>query len=236
MKYLQPQEFHLGDADSGEDAVQSTQSIEMQLKQLDKAVESLPPDATLSDRLKLTLDSCYLLLDLKRNDEAEERAREAFDAALPAELWTQAVEACDVLFQSGREDAIQALAHGIWLGVTFPIDPELSVAMLQHLIDETPDRSDGAAVAAATASYIVDIRAEGQQREDLQLFTGQMLAQVARRHSQVEDQEIFDFWVERLELNDPDKFLPRLAKVLDIITNDNWWFDRHELRSKIPEE
>jgi hypothetical protein len=91
-------------------------------------------------------------------------------------------------------------------------------------------------VAAATASYIVDIRAEGQQREDLQLFTGQMLAQVARRHSQVEDQEIFDFWVERLELNDPDKFLPRLAKVLDIITNDNWWFDRHELRSKIPEE
>jgi hypothetical protein len=108
--------------------------------------------------------------------------------------------------------------------------------MLQHLIDETPDSSDGAAVAAATASYIVDIRAEGQQREDLQLFTGQMLAQVARRHSQVEDQEIFDFWVERLELNDPDKFLPRLAKVLDIITNDNWWFDRHELRAKIPVE
>ena len=236
MKYLQPQEFNLGDADSGEDAIQSTQAIEMQLEQLNKKLESLPPDAALLERLKLTLDSCYLLLDLQHNEEAEKRAREAFDAALPAELWIQAVEACDVLFQSGREDAIQALAHGIWLGVTFPIDPELSVAMLQHLIDETPDTSDGAAVAAATASYIVDIRTEGQQREDLQLFSGQMLGQVARRHSQVEDQEIFDFWVERLELNDPDKFLPRLAKVLDIITNDQWWFDRHELRNKIPEE
>ncbi len=236
MKYLQQQEFHLGDADSGIDAEQSTQALEMQLEQLNKKLENLALDVALAERLKLTLDSCYLLLDLKRHDQAEERAREVFNAALPTELWTQAVEACDVLFQSGREDAIQALAHGIWLGVTFPIDPELSVAMLQHLVDETPDTSDGAAVAAATACYIVDIRTEGQQREDLQLFSGQMLGQVARRHSQVEDQEIFDFWVEKLELNDPDKFLPRLAKVLDVITNDEWWFDRHELRNKIPEE
>ncbi len=236
MKYLQQNEFQLGDADSGEDAVQSTQAIELRLEQLDKELQGLAPDAALLDRLKLTLDSCYLLLDLERREEAEERAKQVFAAALPAELWTQAVEACDVLFQSGREDAIPALAHGVWLGVTFPIDPELSVAMLQHLVDETPDKSDGAAVAAATACYIVDIRAEGKQREDLQLFSGQMLGQVARRHSQVDEQEVFDFWVEQLELNDPDKFLPRLAKVLDIITNDRWWFDRHELRAKIPQE
>jgi hypothetical protein len=62
------------------------------------------------------------------------------------------------------------------------------------------------------------------------------MGQVARRHSQVEEQEIFDFWVERMELDDPGKFLPRLAKVLDVIIDGEWWYDRDELRSKIPEE
>jgi hypothetical protein len=120
------------------------------------------------------------------------------------------------------------------LGVTFPVDPELSVAMLQHLVDETPDDSDGAAVAAVTASYLVDLRAEGAERESLKFFTNQLLGQVARRHSQVEEQEIFDFWVERMELDDPSKFLPRLAKVLEVIVENDWWFDRDELRNKIP--
>ena len=73
------------------------------------------------------------------------------------------------------DESIRALAHGIWLGITFPVDPELSVAMLQHLIDETPERSDGAAVAAALASYIVDLRAKDEQRENLQFFTTQLL-------------------------------------------------------------
>jgi hypothetical protein len=52
----------------------------------------------------------------------------------------------------------------------------------------------------------------------------------------VEEQEIFDFWVERMELDDPGKFLPRLAKVLEVIVDDDWWFDRDDLRGKIPAE
>jgi hypothetical protein len=139
------------------------------------------------------------------------------------------------LYQAEKPESIKALAHGIWLGVTFPIDPELSVAMLQHLVDETPDTSDGAAVAAVTANYIADLRGDGPDRESLLFFTNQMLGQVARRHSQVEEQEIFDFWVERMELDDPGKFLPRLAKVLDVIVEGNWWFDRDQLRSQIPD-
>ena len=35
--------------------------------------------------------------------------------------------------------------------VTFPIDPEITVHLLSHVIDDTPDDADGAAVAAATA-------------------------------------------------------------------------------------
>jgi len=195
----------------------------------------VPGDSGEEKRRKLKLDSAYVLLDLERKQEAWDVGREVLDSAVADENWLQAVEACDVMFQAEQPESVKALAHGIWLGVTYPIDPELSVAMLQHLIDETPDKSDGAAVAAATARYIVDLRAEGKQREDLQFFTGQLLGDVARRHSSVDDQEMFDFWVERMELNDPGKFLPRLAKIIDVLVTDGWWFDRDELRKRIPE-
>ncbi|MEJ2395286.1 MAG: hypothetical protein P8Z77_11015, partial [Candidatus Thiodiazotropha sp.] len=195
---------------------------------------ALPQDAPLDKRLELEMEADYILLDLDRRDEAWNSARSLLDQALPESLWLRAVEACDILYQADQPDSIKALAQGIWLGVTFPIDPELSVAMLQHLIDETPDSSDGAAVAAVTACYLVDIRTPEGEREDLRFFANQLLGQVARRHSQVEEQEIFDFWVERMELDDPAKFLPRLAKVLDVIVEGEWWFDRDELRAQIP--
>lgn len=234
MKYLQTETI-MGDNDSAEDAVPSTQKIELRLAELQQQLAELPADAPLDQRLQLELDSGYALLELNRFDEASTQARALFERALAANQWQQAVEACDILFQSEQSDSIPALAHGIWLGVTFPIDPELTVAMLQHLIDETPDRSDGAAVAAAVANYIVDLRADEQSRENLLFFTNQLLGQVARRHSQVEEQEIFDFWVQQLELDQPDKFLPRLAKVLDVLVQDKWWFDRDALRALIPD-
>jgi hypothetical protein len=106
--------------------------------------------------------------------------------------------------------------------------------MLQHIVDETPDNSDGGAVAAAVASYLVDMRAEGEQHEQLHFFTTQMLGKVAFRHSKVEEEDIFKFWVERLELDDTEKLFPRLAKILDIMTDGQWWFDRDALRARIP--
>ncbi len=233
MKYLK-NEFVLGDREGAEDGRPSIQHLEAKLLEIKTALEQLSPEAPPVERLKLALDSCYLLLDLERKDEAWNIAKDSFDQALTQQLWTQAVEACDIMYQADLDDSIQAMAHGIWLGVTFPIEPDLSVAMLQHLVDETPDNSDGAAVAAATACYLVDLRATGEQQEELRFFTRQLLGQVARRHSKVEEKDIFDFWVERMELDNPDKFLPRLAKVLDVLNNDIWWYDRDQLRSLIP--
>ncbi len=233
MKYLQSEAF-LGEAECSEDAVKSDQLVELKIEDLEKEIEALTADAPIDERLRLTLDRAYGLLELNRFEEAWESARPVLDQALAEQLWLRAVEACDIMFQSDRDESLKALAHGIWLGVTFPIDPELSVAMLQHLVDESQDRSDGAAVAAATATYIVDLRAEGKQKEDLQFFTMQLLGEVARRHSQVDEQEIFDFWVQQLELDDPSKFIPRLGKILDILVDERWWFDRDLLREQIP--
>jgi len=234
MKYLKT-EAYLGDADSSDDARPSSERLTIQAEELRGQIEIFAGINDQQALLKATMELGYTLLDLEQKEQASTLIRNALDQAIAAQLWTFAVEACDILFQADQTDAIKALAHGIWLGVTFPVDPELSVAMLQHLIDETPDNSDGAAVAAATAIYIVDMRCDEQDKESLLFFTNQLLGQVARRHSQVDEQEVFDFWVEQLELNDPGKFLPRLAQVLDLLVNGEWWFDKDNLRALIPD-
>lgn len=234
MKYLNLDDHH-NEADCANDAIQSSELLVNKLKELEGVLQQAEGE----ERLKPLLDSGYILLDLvDRKADAWKVAKEAFEIAVACQNWLSAVEACDIIYQSEQDDAIQALAHGIWLGVTFPIDPELSVAMLQHLVEETPDHADGAAVAAATACYIVDLRARDKQRDDLHFFTGQLLGQVARRHTNgaCDTQELFDIWMDRLELKEPEKFLSRLAAILDVlVTADQWWFDRDALRATIPE-
>lgn len=184
-------------------------------------------------KLKLEIASDLLALDRKKESWSE--AHESFDYFLQNHYWQETVEACDVMFQCEQDDSLLALAHGIWLSVTFPIAPETTIAMLQHFIDESPDNSDGAAVAAITAHYIANLRCQGDKRDSLSFLATQLIAQVAKRHSQVDNQDMLDFWIEKLELNDPAVFLPRLAKVLDVIVEDNWWFDKDALRRMIPD-
>lgn len=219
-----------GDAESAEDAVLSSEALEQRLQDAQRRAGAAPED------LSIPLEQAALLIDLDRGGEAWAVARETFDRAMAGEHWERAVEACDLMYRSEQPDSIPALAHGIWLGVTFPIDPELSVAVLEHLVDETPPEADGALVAGAAARFLADVRAEGRQHDDLMFFTSQLMGEIARRHRGIEDQETFDTWVEFFELDNPDVFLPRLAQVLDALVGDGWWYDRDALRARIPEE
>lgn len=205
------------------------------LRSHQEKLDNLDQNAPELERYKLMLEIASAQLALENKQEAWSGAKSCFDFFIKASEWQKAVEACDVLFQCDQDESIIALANGVWLAVTFPINPDTSIAMLQHIIDETPDDSDGAAVAAMTAHYIADMRAEGDNAESLKFLTTQMIAAVAKRHSQVSDQEMLDFWIERMELKDPAIFLPKLAKVLEIIVNDQWWFDRDHLRQLIPD-
>jgi len=67
-----------------------------------------------------------------------------------------------------------------------PVDPELSVALLQHVVDENAARRDGAAVAQSRLTTFVDLARQGRSGEHLLIYTNQLLATVARRHSGVE--------------------------------------------------
>jgi len=189
-------------------------------------------DAAPLVRARLQLDVAELLVALERKPEAWTLAREAFATALAQDAWKDAVEACDVLYQCEQDGSVAALGMGVWLAVSFPVDPELTLAMLLHIVDETPNNSDGAALAAVTARYVIDLRADDAQHENLGLFANHLIAQVAARHSNVRDQAALDQWMDRLELRDPQIFLPRLGRVVEAIVGDAWWFDRDELRNK----
>lgn len=232
MKSLLPQ-IDLG-AESGEDLQPSTAALEARLSALRERRRDIAAEISEERNIGLALDEAAILVELERPAEAHVIARAAFQSAIHEKTWEQAVQAADVLFNCGLDDALAALGHGVWLSVTFPIDPELTLTMLNHIVEETPDDADGAAVAAATAAYVVDLRAQDNVHRDLSFFAMQMLGTVARRHGNVDSQEDFEAWAERLELSDPDKFLVRLRNVVDVLVQDDWWIDRDRLRDEIP--
>jgi hypothetical protein len=186
------------------------------------------------ERAYLLLEMGQAELELNHPEAAWENAESALILFLKVEDWEGAVQACDVLYNTHLENALIALVNGIWLGVTFPIDPELTAVLLEHLVDETISNADGAAVAAATACYIIDLRASEKKHQSLRFFADQLLGRVAMRHSQIDNQSAFQNWVQRLELDDPSKFLPRLAQILEVVSQNKWWFDREELRARLP--
>ena len=221
------------DANDGLTAEDIT-GLKMQLSEKIQQLTALADSAHLQ-RARLQMDIAEILNALERKKEAWDIAREAFAISMRQESWQDAVEACNVLYQAGHTDSIAVLGMGIWLAVTFPVDPELTVAMLVHAIDAMPDDSDGAAVAAITGRYVVDLRAGDDRHESQSFLVDNLIAMVARRHSQVQDQDAMDKWLDRLELRDPQVFLPRMALVVDAIVGDKWWFDRDVLRGRLPE-
>jgi hypothetical protein len=117
--------------------------------------------ASAKDLADVKLQLARTLVGLERGDEAWRTGREVFDVFIANDDFESAADACDVLFQSDQPQSLSALGQGIWLAVTCPIDPELTVELLAHIVEETPDDADGAAVAATTALFIADMRAKG---------------------------------------------------------------------------
>ncbi len=208
--------------------IQATLDKEQQL------YDELSIDAPELERAFILLRMADAQVGLKQNEAAWNHARRAFESFIEKEEWQAAVEACNLLYQTEQPASICALGQGIWLAVTFPIDVTLSINMLTHIIDETPARSDGAAVAAITAHYIADIRSDDEKHSSISFLTNNILARVAENHSDVKDQHSLDIWMQKLELKDPEQFLPRLSKILNIIVENNWWYDKDKLRQKIP--
>lgn len=218
----------------GVDAAETRAAIEQQLAEYEAHLAAMPANAPVLERARVVLDMAEALLGLDRKAEAWQAVVPLIDPLVAADAWQEAVEACDILYQTEQEDSIIALGHGVWLGVTYPIKAQTTVTMLSHVIDETPPDSDGAAVAAMVAHYIAGLRTEGKERESLTFLTTQLIAKVAKRHRNIEDQATLNTWINMYELNDIEKLFPRLALIVDAIVGKQWWFDRDELRTRLP--
>ena len=141
----------------------------------------------------------------------------------------------DARESTGMLERLVADVRGQLAGLSPAAEPlRRADLLLQHVVDETPPEADGAAVAAITAHYLADLRAREPQRENLPDYAGQVFATVARRHSGVAGQEDFNRWIEDMELNNPALFLPRLRNVVDVLVQDEWWFDRDALQAALP--
>jgi len=235
LKYIR-EDPSVGNADDSGDAKESTGMLKRLVEDLRGQLAELSAGAETLRRADLLLQLGRALVRLEKNAEAWAAAREAFDLYMAEQAWEGAAQCCDILFLSDQPQSLAALGHGIWLAVTYPVDPELSVALLQRVVEETPPDADGAAVAAVTAYYLVDMRAREPQRDHLLLYANQVLATVARRHSSVDGQQNFNKWIEDMELGDPALFLPRLRNVVDVLVQDDWWFDRDALQAALPVE
>jgi len=233
LKYIK-EDPGVGNADDSTDARESTGMLERLVADLRGQLEALSSGAETLRRADLLLQLGRALVRLEQRPAAWAAAREAFDLYMAEQAREGAAQACDILFLAEQPQSLAALGQGIWIAVTYPVDPELSVALLQHVVEETPPDSDGAAVAAVTAYYLVDLRARDPQREHLLLYANQVLATVARRHSGVDGQQAFNKWIEDMELSDPALFLPRLRNVVDVLVQDDWWFDREALQAALP--
>ncbi|MCV6638959.1 hypothetical protein, partial [Candidatus Albibeggiatoa sp. nov. NOAA] len=229
MKFLNDNNAAMG-AEDAEDIKQPTEVVEQKIVELQQKLTGLGFGADVEQRGELLLELGYEYLKLEAQDKNEEAfriGRQAFNVFAPMENWEGAVQSCDVMFNANQPESLVALGNAVWLAVTFPIDPELTIMVLEHIVDETPPESDGAAVAAVTAHYITDLRVEDEkQRENLLFFTNQLLGKVARRHSEIQTQDQFDAWFDKMELNEPDRFLNRLGQVLNVMVQDDWWVDR----------
>jgi hypothetical protein len=216
-------------------AQDSHAALERELAEHRAHLEALPDNAPLVHRAHVLLDIGETLIGLEHKPEAWETVRPLLGPLVEASAWQEAVEACDVLYRAEQDDSIRALGHGVWLAVTYPIKAQTTVTLLGHIVDETPEQADGAAVAAMVAHYIASLRTEeGRERDSLMFLTTQIIARVARRHRGIEDQETLDTWIEMYELNNIEKLFPRLGLILDTIVGSSWWFDRDELRARLP--
>ncbi len=216
------------------DAKESQEFLAQQMIDLTKKLEAVTETDSIK-RADVLLNLANSELGQNKMQECWSHAKQAFDIYIKHESWEEAVESCDLMYQTELPSSISALGHGVWLAVTFPVSAQHTINILNNIIVETPDNSDGAALAAIVAHYVVDLRCEGKQKQDLQFITLNLLGKVAKRHSQVESQVGLDVWMDKLELRNPDVFLPRFSLVISTIVGETWWFDRDDLRAKIPD-
>lgn len=212
----------------------SSATLESHLFSLQDRLRDADRVGDIKIRADLELQIARTLVELGRGAEAWAVGRRAFEVFMTAADFESAADVCSVLFLADQPQSQVALGQGIWLGVTYPIDLDLTLELLDQLIESVPAASDAAALAATVCLFLIDLRAEESRRDDLMFFASQTLSRIAHRHGGVDSQQALDLWLERLGLNAPERFMARLRVLVDSLVGEHWWFDRAVLQAELP--
>jgi hypothetical protein len=226
----------LAETISGQDLGDARAFFENELLQHQQHLKELGSNADALDVAKVQLEIARAQIGLGDKTACWQTAQPLLEVFIDHDCFQPAVESCELMYLAEHENSIKALGHGCWLAVTYPVETALSVDMLSYIIDETPDDSDGAAVASVAAMYLVELREQGTDKDNLIFLAKQLVALVAKRHRGIEDEESIEIWIEMLELNNLDELFTRLGKVIDAIVGNEWWFERDDLRAKLPDQ
>jgi hypothetical protein len=121
-KYLNKEQIF--DAEDGEDLYANEEQLVARLEFFETQRSEQTLETPVEDRINTLLEIARIQVERYKGSDAWEVAMLAFDLAKENELWELATEACDAMFLSEGPDALKALGHALWLGITFPIDPE----------------------------------------------------------------------------------------------------------------
>jgi len=64
-----------------------------------------------------------------------------------------------------------------------------------------------------------------EKSESTMFLTKNLVTTIAKRHSNIINQGQLNFWMDKLEFNDPAQFLPKISQVINAIAAGDWWFD-----------
>ena len=124
FKYLN-KDHDIFDGDDGEDVYANEEQLQSRLEYFEAQLAGLSEGSPVEDRIKNLLEIGRIQVERYKGSDAWEKAFTAFNLAQEDELWELAVEACDVMFLSEGPDALVALGHALWLGITFPISSQM---------------------------------------------------------------------------------------------------------------
>ncbi|MEI6413755.1 MAG: hypothetical protein WCP34_05755, partial [Pseudomonadota bacterium] len=101
-------------------------SLELHLQALQDRLRDLERLPAAEETADTQLQIARTLVGLDRGQAAWPLARTAFAFFLAREDWESAADACEVLFQADQPQSLSALGQGIWLAVTYPVDPQVA--------------------------------------------------------------------------------------------------------------
>lgn len=208
--------------------------LEQELEERLCHYNGLTDDTDMLEKAQTELDIAECYLGLEQKSDAYIWVNKALPVFKAEKEWAFIIDAGDIIYNCGQQDATVALGNGTWLAMALSTEPNITINLLHYIIEAYPNDADRAAVAAMLAHFVAETRSSDQERENLSFLTGQIIVNVAEKHYKINDQEALNTWITTHKLDDINHLLQKLDLILIDMTNNQWWYDKDQIHAELP--